>query len=88
MTEHTPEEWHVAKTGNEQGLIIDLEGLNIAVVYDGEKHARLIAAAPDLLAALKSLHYYMHLEEGDALDEDGRCLAKQVKEAIAKAEDK
>ncbi len=51
--------WY-AKTANlgsphEQGLIIDEEtGDNIAVTYD-PKHAPLIAAAPEMLAALEWL---------------------------------
>jgi len=44
--------WHVAKTGNHQGLVVDDKGNNIAVTYEKE-HATLMAAAPDLLEACK-----------------------------------
>lgn len=47
--------WYTAETGNHQGLIIDEQtGANIAVTYD-KAHAPLIAAAPELLAALEGL---------------------------------
>ena len=47
------EGWHVASTGNHQGLIISETGENIAVAYD-KANAPLIAAAPKLLAALEA----------------------------------
>ena len=47
----TKRQWYEASTGNHQGLIIEEDtGENIAVSYD-KADARLIAAAPDLLAA-------------------------------------
>ncbi len=47
--------WYVGNTGNHQGLIIDEKtGDNIAVSYKKED-AALIAAAPELLEALKDL---------------------------------
>ena len=47
--------WYTAKTGGDQGLIIEEEtGRNVAVVYD-KKDAPLLAAAPDLLEACKGL---------------------------------
>lgn len=52
--------WHACTTNrgsaHEQCLIIDDTGANIAVSYDAQ-HAPLIAAAPDLLAVVKSLFY-------------------------------
>lgn len=43
--------WHVARTGNHQGLVIDDNtGKNIAVTYD-KADAPLVAAAPALLEA-------------------------------------
>lgn len=52
----TTENWYEAKMGNDhQGLIAnESTGANVAVVYD-KRHARLIAAAPDLLEALERL---------------------------------
>lgn len=47
--------WYVAKMVNDfQGLVIDEQtGKNIAVTYD-KKDAPLVAAAPELLEALKA----------------------------------
>jgi hypothetical protein len=50
---HTPGPWNAAKNANDsQGLIIDENGANVAVSYDG-KDATLIAAAPDMLTDLE-----------------------------------
>jgi hypothetical protein len=47
--------WYTAKTGNHQGLVIEEDtGRNVAVAYDGQD-APLLAAAPELLEALKNL---------------------------------
>jgi hypothetical protein len=47
--------WTGQVTSSDQGLIIDDEtGLNIAVAYD-PGHTNLIAAAPDLLNAVRFL---------------------------------
>ena len=48
--------WYVGNNSNDsQGLIIDENtGRNVAVTYDA-KDAALIAAAPELLAALEAL---------------------------------
>ncbi len=51
--------WYVAKTGNHQGLIVCEEtGANIAVAYD-KKDAPILAAGPDMLAALESFHAWL-----------------------------
>ncbi len=78
--------WYSANTGNEQGLIIDEEtGRNVAVTYD-KKDAALIAAAPELLAALQFLlqEYNQHIPE------DCDCVKiveayRQAQSAIQKA---
>lgn len=53
------EQWNSSPTaGHEthgQSAVYDQNGKDVAIVYDGADHANLIAAAPDLLAALKSL---------------------------------
>jgi hypothetical protein len=48
----TPAPWHSVNTGDDQGLIIGENGRNVAVAYN-KVDASLIAAAPDLLAALR-----------------------------------
>jgi hypothetical protein len=55
QTSHSLAPWYQANTGNHQGLIIsEATGANIAVVYD-KKDAPLVAAAPELLEALKDM---------------------------------
>lgn len=55
MNTHTPGPWHVARTGNHQGLIVaEGSGANIAVTYD-KADAPLIAAAPELLTTSRAL---------------------------------
>jgi len=60
MTQHTPGPWHVGVKQAEK-IIYDASGWAVAnaTVYHGENdakaNARLIAAAPDLLEALKTL---------------------------------
>lgn len=66
MTKHTPGPWHRTHTA-EAGAICKIVGAapagNIATVHSvpddwggHEENARLIAAAPDLLAALRDLY--------------------------------
>ena len=58
-TETKVRTWYEAKTGNHQGLVIEEgTGRNVAVAYD-KADARLIAAAPALLAALKTVQAFM-----------------------------
>jgi hypothetical protein len=92
MNKHTPGEWIGKATGAGQGLIYaEKDGRNVAVAY----HARdtdLIAAAPDMLEALKNI--LPHLDEyikwhhefdgGCSVEiEDGTDI---IRAAIAKAE--
>jgi hypothetical protein len=49
--------WYGKRSINihDQGLVMDVEtGTNIAVVYNGDAYTDLIAAAPELLEALKA----------------------------------
>ena len=80
-TEHTPGPWHVDYT---QGIVTK-DGVPIAYVYNDYSDtplpdARLIAAAPDLLAVLKAI-------EGCNVWLPFGLLA-QTRAAIAKAEGK
>jgi len=63
MTKHTPGPWHVSN-----GVQIRSERHQIAKVWmmrdgEGNANARLIAAAPDLLEALKGFSSYVRDEQ-------------------------
>jgi len=55
MTAHTPGPWDAYETAGHdrhgQSAVYDQNGKDIAIVYDGDANARLIAAAPELLEA-------------------------------------
>lgn len=57
--QHTPGPWEAKGTAGHQThgqwAVYDTNGRDIAIVYDGAKHAELIAAAPDLLAACQTI---------------------------------
>lgn len=83
---HTPGPWHLSRhpydrnymritCGNDPAKDDTLRG------YCGEANARLIAAAPDLLAALERL-----LLSGDVRDAAEKSALTQARAAIAKAE--
>jgi hypothetical protein len=79
--EHTPGPWKVDSDGD--GAIVDQRGWCMARVnldiFDCGANARLIAAAPDLLAALEAM-----LAEYDSItDPDSVCVAART--AIRKA---
>lgn len=79
---HTLGSWHTASTGNHQGLVIDdATGANIAVTYD-KAHAQLVAAAPDLLAALEIAAHF--IENGGDTEAFFRCR-EAWRNAFAKA---
>lgn len=88
MSKHTPGPWKVAAI---PGAVIAVDNTTIAKVFYGERsvcdaNARLIAAAPELLEALKGLE--SRHEPGVFCDHAAapcdRCDAARV--AIAKAE--
>lgn len=65
--------WYTAKIGGGQGLVVEEDtGRNVAVAYD-KKDAPLLAAAPDMLAALECI--VTNWAEGD--------LAGAVREGVA-----
>ena len=87
MNAPTTPQWHPAKTGNHQGLVIDDNtGANIAVTYD-KAHASLVAAAPQLLRELKSAIFYIETYGGEVTTSfaSGGNL-RATKQLIAEAE--
>lgn len=92
-TQHTPGHWHVDDCLSAVGFTTvrpfdgtphgDTEAAPIATVYEPD-HARLIAAAPDLLATLKAIAAIADPRNGDRGPiRQARHIAKC---AIAKAE--
>lgn len=84
-TKHTLGPWYtVAKNNNYQSIVCqELTGNTIAVTYTGDDNdARLIAAAPDLLAALEKL---VKAIDPEATKEIGLGVYLQARAAIAKA---
>jgi len=82
------------KTHGQSVVLDEATGEDIAIVYDGDANARLIAAAPDLLAAFNLAHKFLDsLPPGwlgkttgdvEALN-DFYCASQKVDAAIAKA---
>jgi hypothetical protein len=85
MSKHTPGPWTVWENGDDEIGVDDLYQNSVCTVEKGETRmadASLIAAAPELLAALELLL--------SARDDDGAIcpsgvVVAQVKAAIAKA---
>jgi hypothetical protein len=79
MTEHTKGPWHITSWGS-----VDAKDRQIALVQNGGVidmgNARLIAAAPDLLAALVEL-----ASVGAEAWGDNRPCIREARAAIAKA---
>jgi hypothetical protein len=112
MSKHTPGPWKVIQAGdpfNVPRIIAERGGVAVVCVnrYMGEKgpsaeesaNARLIAAAPDLLAALKIAYFELnaiHARDGVPYTSDGwksgvdqayfSSVVEQARAAIAKAE--
>lgn len=94
MSKHTPGPWRVEHSAPEEGFdawVIDdpTHGYTIATVADtfnkrseNAANAHLIAAAPEMLAALKE---YVR-DYGDNEDGDSQLMAEKARAAIAKAE--
>lgn len=74
--------WYEASTGNHQGLVVEEKtGRNIAVAYD-KADAPLIAAAPELLAALH--HAEEFLTDSDMNAAAGAKLVQVIRAALAR----
>lgn len=101
MAAHTPGPWHVAKGGLGREIRAD-DGPFIASVYDhtftyGERNAnaRVLAAAPELLDALKQAvetirtWHSLHIADDPAWDiyRQHAPEMKRINAAIAKAEE-
>ncbi len=88
MSKHTPGPWSVKTPLNDPRAFDVHAGMTILTrgywAYNGEADARLIAAAPDLLEALKAL--VRHDKAADEREGLEACLERQEAEAaIAKA---
>lgn len=85
-SKHTPGPWEYAPTAGHEThgqSVVYNDGLSIAIVYDGEANARLIAAAPDLLQACKAA--VVSLIEDEHYQEF-KNLISTLDKAIAEAE--
>jgi hypothetical protein len=84
MSKHTPGPWDAsrwrvcAEPGGNIKVICDTANNKASRTEENAANARLIAAAPDLLAACRSLLAQLEFECGD--------LVSEAKAAIAKAE--
>jgi hypothetical protein len=92
QTKHTPGPWHIGvRTFHAGRDVYGPKGEPVAVADDAitatpeaEANARLIAAAPCLLACLEALVGEADLGEVD-LDDDDRAKLEPARAAIAKA---
>lgn len=104
MTKHTPGPWKILKVADSLGIIPakrppgvkrssdveDIASVDLAnEQHDGQANARLIAAAPDLLAVCEAALRHLQPEVEDEVYEEreGRAstLHDQLLTAIAKA---
>jgi len=89
-TQHTPGPWYIDRILNNANLgyraIIDGDGYTVCSPSPmGQANARLIAAAPDLLAVLEEIVKAIDFERGASETEDAERLLIAAREAIAKA---
>lgn len=95
MKKHTPGPWKsaLAVVSNAPSIYVITNGKwgapNLAQVYD-EADARLIAAAPEMLEALKVADIHISHRQGDCYSDDymGACICgkEKIQAAIAKGE--
>jgi hypothetical protein len=90
MTTHTPGNWKVHTEGEKTGILTENNVEHLATCYGFRKegNARLMAAAPELLEALKDAEFLLRkagLMAGPMRDSFNRS-ASDAREAIAKAE--
>ena len=78
--------WYTTKGSMGQGLVIDeADGRTVAVAYD-EKDAPLLAAAPDMLEALKWVQARLFMHEGASDAYDAASVAITLASAIRKGQ--
>ena len=84
MTQHTPGPWFSIATSNiGHNAVVDADGFTVCSPSPmGAGNARLIAAAPDLLAALEA---FVGARKGDGNGWTLDSLEALAREAIAKA---
>ena len=84
--QHTPGPWHVEPAPNRVHFAVRNDGVHVVTGWrEGAANARLIAAAPDLLAALKAASGSID-DCGMSLEAYGN-LIDQIDAAITKAEE-
>jgi hypothetical protein len=97
MSKHTPGPWEVDSNAQGELLVMSRDGAAIAVVPVGaygrsersQPNARLIAAAPELLEALRHVMQALDLvTPGRAADSPAARSLRVATAAIAKAEGK
>lgn len=93
MTTHTPAPWSFDSTRDySPKRVIRHNGLVVCVLLDSkaddeaEADARLIAAAPDLLAACKAASHFLSVAGSVCPSPQEREVLDMLDEAIAKAE--
>lgn len=86
---HTPGPWTVALPGGPQGRyygIVSQHGYVVALQVPREEDARLMIAAPDLLAALGLLVRHLRAVEHWPTKAEHPSYLQMAEQAIAKAE--
>jgi hypothetical protein len=95
-TQHTPGPWYSQPTAGHEthgqsAIASEATGKTVAIAYDGEADARLLAAAPELLEALNNLAGglvdYMNDDEAELPDvtEAIELIAKITNEPVMAA---
>lgn len=89
MNKHTPGPWQTSRdavpAGHVQVTVYEeATGQRVATAFEREENARLIAAAPDLLAALVECEQFVG-DRGDDKDDEEDHLLGTIRAAIAKA---
>jgi hypothetical protein len=89
-TQHTPGPWYSQPTAGHEthgqsAIASEATGKTVAIAYDGQTGARLIAAAPDLLAALETCVSELNQLAFLAKDKLAKAAIEKGIEALRKA---